>query len=71
MTQQLKVTNAEFGARQAAITFAGWGNTSYDLSIRLNRPHVSVRGAEMSGGKLYLRFPDGNGYQSKIATFHW
>jgi hypothetical protein len=70
-TQQLKVTNAEIGAQQATIVFTVLGDASFDLPVRLNRPHVSVRGAEITGGKLRLRFPEGNGYQDKTVTFTW
>jgi glycogen debranching enzyme len=70
-TSQLKILNEEFGARQATVAFEGLGHTSFDLPIRLNRPHVSAQGAEMSGGRLHLRFPEGNGYQGKTVTFTW
>ncbi|MBV9937401.1 MAG: glycogen debranching protein, partial [Acidobacteriaceae bacterium] len=70
-TGQLKVMNAKFGARQATVAFEGLGNTSFDLPIRLNRPHISAQGAEIRGGKLHLQLPDGNGYQSKTVTFTW
>jgi glycogen debranching enzyme len=70
-TAQLKVMNEEFGSRQATIAFEGMGNSSFDLPLRLNRPHISAQGAEIQGGKLHLQFPDGNGYQGKTVTFTW
>ncbi len=70
-TEQLKIVSTESGAQQATMVFEGLGSTSFDLPIRLNRPRVSARGAEISGGKLRLRFPEGNGYQSKTITFTW
>ncbi len=70
-TAQLKVLNEEWGARQGKIAFEGLGNTSFDLPIRLNRPHISAEGAEIHGGKIHLQLPDGNRYQGKTVTFTW
>ncbi len=70
-TAQLKVLNEQFSARQAVFTFEATGLSSYDLPIRLNRSHVTVKGAEVSQGKLHLQFPQGAGYQGKTVTFVW
>jgi hypothetical protein len=70
-TTQLKVLNQEISARQAAFTFEGAGRSTYDLPVRLNRPRVIVKGAEMSGGKVHIQFPEGAGYQTKTITFVW
>ncbi len=70
-TSQLKAVNEEFSGRQAAITFEAPAGSVYDLPIRLNRSHVSAQGAEISGGKLHLLFPNGAGFQNKTVRFVW
>lgn len=70
-TKQLKVLDEEYTARQAVFRFSAQSRSSYDLPVRVNRPHAAVNGAEMRGDKLHLQFPDGNGYQDKTVTFSW
>jgi hypothetical protein len=68
---QLKVLNEGFSANQAIIVFGALGHSVYDLPIRLNRPGVSAKGAELNGSKLHIQFTDGPSYQEKAVTLVW
>ena len=70
-TEQLKVVDEQHAANQAAFIFQGRGGSTYELPVRVNRPHVSVKEANIAAGKLRIHFPDGPGYQSKTVTFGW
>ncbi len=68
-TRQLKVLDQSVSAHQATFTFAAWGGTAYDLKVRLNRPHVTAQGGQVSGGRLHIQIPDGAGYQVQTVKF--
>ncbi len=70
-THQLKALDQTIEAHQATFTFEAQGGSSYDLKARLNKPHISVRGAELAAGKLHLQFPNGTGYQTQTVNFRW
>ena len=70
-TKQLKATDQVIGSNQASFTFEAPANSSYELAVRLNRPHVSVTGASLEGNRLRIRFPSGSGYQTQTAVFRW
>jgi glycogen debranching enzyme len=70
-TRQLKVVDQKTSSNTAAFTFAGWGGTSYDLKLRVNRSNVTAEGASLAGETLHLQFPIGSGYQTQIVTFHF
>jgi hypothetical protein len=70
-TRQLKVVDQTFAPHEATFTFAGWGGTAYDLKVRLNRPHVTAQGGQLSGGKLHVAIPTGAGYQIETVTFEF
>ena len=70
-TAQLKATSQATAANQASFTFEAPAGSNYDLAVRLNRPNVSVTGAELAASKLHIRFPKGSGYQSQTVTFRW
>lgn len=70
-TRQLKVLDEQYSARQAVIRLEAQAQSTYDLTVRLNRPHTTVEGAALNGAKLHVQFPAGNGYVSKILTFSW
>ncbi|MBV8865972.1 MAG: glycogen debranching protein [Acidobacteriaceae bacterium] len=70
-TRQLKALDQTTAAREATFTFAARGGSSYDLTVRLNRPHISVQGGELGTGKLHLQFPSGSGYQTQTVSFRW
>lgn len=70
-TKQLKVLDEQYSSRQAVIRFEAQAQSTYDLPVRLNRPHVTVSGGDLIGGKLHVEFPNGNGYQGKTVTFNW
>ncbi len=71
VTTQLKVLDEQFDAKQAVFTFEAAEQSSFDLPIRLNRPHVTVKGAEIRSAKLHLEFPAGTGYRRATVTFLW
>lgn len=70
-TQQLKVLDQQFSPKRAVFTFAAQGGLSYELPVRLNRNGITVKDAQISAGKLHVRFPDGVGYQTTTVTFVW
>ncbi len=70
-TRQLKVLAQTSSDHQASFTFAGWGGTVYDLSVRLNRPHITAEGGELRDGKLRLQFPEGSGYETTTINFRF
>jgi hypothetical protein len=69
-TSQLKVLNEQFQERQAIFTFAAPAGSTFDLPVRLNRPHVTVTGGEIRGTKLHIEFgaPVARG---KTVVFTW
>jgi hypothetical protein len=70
-TQQLKVLDEQLSAHRVLIRFEAQPQSTYDLPVRVNRPHVAVSGGDLIGGSLHLQFPDGKGYQEKSVTFTW
>jgi glycogen debranching enzyme len=70
-TNQLKVLDEETSGRQIVVTFEAQAESSYDLPVRTSRPHVAVEGATLAAGKIHLRFPTGNGYQTQTVKFTW
>jgi hypothetical protein len=71
VTSQLKVLDERTSEHQAMFSFAAQGGSTYDLTLRLNRPNVSAQGGEVRAGKLHIEFPNGSGYQTKTVTFTW
>jgi hypothetical protein len=71
LTSQLKVLDEQFSSRKAVFTLEAWGGSVYDLPVRLNLPQITVKGGTISGSKLHVAFPDGEGYQKAIITFAW
>jgi hypothetical protein len=69
-TSQLKVLNEQFQEKQAIVTFAAPAGSTFDLPVRLNRPHVTVTGGEIRGTKLHIEFgaPAARG---KTVVFTW
>jgi hypothetical protein len=39
--------------------------------VRLNRPHITVRGGQMVNGKLHIEFPEANADQTETVEFVW
>ncbi len=70
-TNQIKSLDQKLEPASATFVFEALGDSQFDLPIRLNRPHISVKGAEMRSGRLHLEFPDGAGYQRSTVTFVW
>jgi glycogen debranching enzyme len=72
-TAQLKAIDQKQSGHSAVFTFEGQAGAAYTLPLRLNRPEISVEGAEISGNKIHLQFPVQNtfGYVTKTITFTW
>jgi hypothetical protein len=70
-TRQLKALAANWAERSASFSFEGQAGEVYDLPLRLNRAGITVKGAGISGNKLRLPFPSGEGYIKKTITFEW
>jgi hypothetical protein len=70
-TEQIKVLDEDYSGRQARFTFEAQGGSNYELPIRLHRAGIAVKGAEVTGDNLQLKFPKGAGYQIQTVTFTW
>lgn len=70
-TRQLKILSETYSAHNATVTMQAPARSSYELPVRLNRPHITVRGAQMSYGKLHIEFPESNADQTKTVEFVW
>ncbi|HEY6992066.1 MAG TPA: glycogen debranching protein, partial [Bryobacteraceae bacterium] len=70
-TRQLKILNETYSAHSATFTIEAWGGSRYDLPVRRNREHVTVRGAELVGDNLHLEFPAADRYERKTIEFRW
>lgn len=70
-TKQLKVLDEQIATGQAVFQLEAQAQSEYDLPLRLNRRNVKVEGATIEGGKLRVRFPAGEGYQSQTVKFTW
>jgi hypothetical protein len=49
----------------------GLGGSVAALEVRFVRPPAQVAGAALEGGKLLVRFPEGDGYQRTSVRFTW
>ena len=56
VTSQLKVVSGRWTAKGLELEFEALAHSTYDLPVRLNRPNVRIRGAELTGNTLRLRF---------------
>ncbi|MDQ2840736.1 MAG: glycogen debranching protein [Acidobacteriota bacterium] len=70
-TRQLKVLDETSAAHETTFLLEGWASAVYDFDIRLNRPHVSVQGGQLNGGKLHVQFPNGTGYRNQLLRFRY
>ncbi len=70
-TKQLKVLNEVYSDHEATFTMQAQARSSYDLPVRLNRPHITVRGGQMLNGKLHIEFPETNADQTETVEFVW
>ena len=79
MTSQPRVVEESYDAHGLALTIEGVGGTTAELSVRNNsaRPErqgaaaFSVEGAERSGEKLKVVFPNGTGFVSQRVHISW
>lgn len=70
-TRQLKILNEVYSDHEATFTMQAAARSSYELPARLNRPHITVRGGQMSNGKLHIEFPEANADQTETVEFVW
>jgi glycogen debranching enzyme len=70
-TKQLKILNEVYSDHEATFTMQAQARSSYDLPVRLNRPHITVRGGQMVNGKLHIEFPEANADQTETVEFVW
>ncbi len=70
-TVGLKVVSEQRTASGMVVEFEAPGSAAYRLAVRLNKPHVSVKGGELAGDHLNIRMPAGPGYQRLLVTFAW
>ena len=54
---------------EQSLTLEGRGGSTYNLPIRINKAGVKLTGGEVSGNRLIVKFPDGEGYQR--LTIRW
>jgi hypothetical protein len=70
-TRQLKILNETYSEHGATFTMQAPARSSYELTVRLNRAHTTVRGGQMSNGKLHIEFPESNADQTETVEFVW
>ncbi len=70
-TAGLKVISERRTPSGMEVEFEAPGSAVYRLAVRLNKPHVSVKGGELTGDHLNIRMPAGQGYQHLLVTFAW
>jgi glycogen debranching enzyme len=70
-TRQLKILSETYSDHEATFTIQARARSSYELPVRLNRPHITVRGGQMSNGKLHIEFPESNADQTETVEFVW
>jgi hypothetical protein len=66
-TRQLKVLAEQDGT----FTLAAQGGSTYEIPVRVNRPGAKLEGAEQSGDRIRIRFPNVDGYQTQTVKFTW
>jgi len=70
-TVQLKAVSERLEASRYELILEARGGSEYDLPVRLNHAAVGVTGAELSGSKVHVRFPAGDGYRRVEVAFTW
>jgi glycogen debranching enzyme len=70
-TSQLKVVGERHTPNEFDLDFEALGGSEYDLPVRITKPNVQVKGAELTGSALRLHFPAGAGYQPLAVSFSW
>lgn len=71
ITQQLKALEENVTNHSATFTFEAQAATTHHLPIRLNRPGITVDGADINNNILTINFPSGQGYVRKTIHFQW
>jgi hypothetical protein len=70
-THTIKVRDEIYSDRSASLKLAAPGDTQAELFVRTNRPNVSCDQHLIQGGRIALRFPQGNGYQELTVNCRW
>jgi len=70
-TGQLKAVDEQSSENRTTMTLEAPAASTYELTLRVNRSGVRVLGGELSGNRLHLQFPSGEGYQRLVLTFEW
>jgi hypothetical protein len=79
ITSQPRVTEESYQPHEILLTLEGMGGTTAELSVRNNSAQkqrngsaaFSVDGAELSGEKLKVVFPNGSGFVSQRVRIAW
>jgi hypothetical protein len=53
------------------LEFEALAHSTYDLPVQLNRPNVRIRGAELTGNRMRVRFGGAAGYQRSSVSLTW
>lgn len=68
---ELKVVSEQWTAKGLELEFEPLAHSTYELPVRLNRPSVRIRGAELTGDTLRVRFEGVAGYQRLSVSLTW
>jgi hypothetical protein len=55
----------------AGFEMEGLAGSTTEVDVRFVRPPAQISGATLNGGKLTVRFPEGDGYQRTVVRFKW
>jgi hypothetical protein len=70
-TSQLKVVSERWRTNGLELEFEALAHSTYDLPVQLNRPNVRIRGAELTGNRMRVRFGGAAGYQRSSVSLTW
>jgi len=70
-TSQIKVVGERILAHRLDLDFEAPGGSVFELPVRLHTSGVRLSGGELSGSKLRLHFPEGDGYQRVTVNVSW
>ncbi|HLK20064.1 MAG TPA: hypothetical protein VKT81_13985 [Bryobacteraceae bacterium] len=70
-TSQLKVVSEHRAPNRYEVVLEAIGGSEYELPVRINQPNMQSKGAELTGSKLRVHFPAGEGYHQATVIFSW